>query len=130
MKKLVVALEDYAEDMEKWAKKGIAGTTMAIYNTAVSLVPVDTGFLRSSITYKFENGGMTGIIQVGSEIAVYVEFGTGVHARGPGGSKAKKIPWSYQDADGQWHTTSGMVAQPFWFPALDAGERYFNKYFS
>ncbi|TDM12658.1 HK97-gp10 family putative phage morphogenesis protein [Macrococcus bovicus] len=128
MKKLVVALDDYADEMEQWAKKGIAGTTMAIYNTAVSLAPVDMGFLRESIDFKFENGGMTGIISVGAEYAIYVEFGTGIFATQ--GSKAKKIPWTYKNADGEWVTTYGSPAQPFWFPALDAGERYFNKYFS
>ncbi len=128
MKKLVVALEDYAEDMEKWAKKGIAGTVMTIYNTAVSLAPVDMGYLRESIDFKFENGGMTGIISVGADYAIFVEWGTGIFATQ--GSKAKKIPWTYKNADGEWVTTHGSPAQPFWFPALDAGERYFNKYFS
>lgn len=128
MKKLVVELGNYSKDMEKWAKKGIAGTVMAIYNTAVSLAPVDMGFLRESIDFKFENGGMTGIISVGAEYAIYVEFGTGIFATQ--GSKAKKIPWVYKLADGEWVTTYGSPAQPFWMPALDAGEQYFNKYFS
>ena len=41
-----------------------------------------------------------------------------------------KIPWSYKDADGKWHTTKGQHAQPFWNPAIDAGRETFNKYFS
>ncbi|MBN4900021.1 HK97 gp10 family phage protein, partial [Staphylococcus sp. EG-SA-21] len=31
-KELVVALEQYEEEMEKWVKKGIAKTTQTIYN--------------------------------------------------------------------------------------------------
>ncbi len=37
----------------------------------------------------------------------------GIYAVGPGGSRAKNIPWRYKDADGHWHTTKGQHAQPF-----------------
>ncbi|MEB7348358.1 HK97-gp10 family putative phage morphogenesis protein [Staphylococcus haemolyticus] len=127
---LVVELERYQKDVEKWVKKGIAKTTMKIYNTAVALAPVDLGFLKESIDFKFTNGGLTGVINVGADYAIYVEYGTGIYATGPGGSRAKKIPWSYKDADGKWHTTKGQHAQPFWNPAIDAGRETFNKYFS
>lgn len=35
------------------------------------------------------------VVVVGSNVfyAPYVEFGTGMYAEGPGGSKAKRIPW-------------------------------------
>lgn len=127
---LVVELERYQKDVEKWAKKGIAKTTMKIYNTAVALAPVDLGFLKESIDFKFTNGGLTGVVSVGADYAIYVEYGTGIYATGPGGSRAKKIPWSYKDADGKWHTTKGQHVQPFWNPAIDAGRQVFNKYFS
>ncbi|MBG3869760.1 HK97 gp10 family phage protein [Staphylococcus haemolyticus] len=127
---LVVELERYQKDVEKWAKKGIAKTTMKIYNTAINLMPVDTGYLRESTSVDFKNGGLTGVISIGSEYAVYVNYGTGIYAVGPGGSRAKKIPWHYKDADGKWHTTKGQHAQPFWDPAIDAGRETFNKYFS
>lgn len=127
---LVVELERYQKDVEKWVKKGIAKTTMKIYNTAINLMPVDTGYLRESTSVDFKNGGLTGVISIGSEYAVYVNYGTGIYAVGPSGSRAKKIPWHYKDADGKWHTTKGQHAQPFWEPAIDAGRETFNKYFS
>lgn len=127
---LVVALEDYREEMEDWVKKGISKTTQMIYNTAVSLAPVDMGYLKESIDFMYKDGGMTGVVSVGAEYAIYVEYGTGIYSTGPGGSRAKNIPWSYQDADGEWHTTKGMEAQPFWNPAIDAGRKTFSKYFS
>ncbi|NBL34483.1 HK97 gp10 family phage protein, partial [Streptococcus equi] len=34
---LVAELEDYKDEMERWVKRGIARTTMKIYNTAVTL---------------------------------------------------------------------------------------------
>lgn len=127
---LVAELEDYREEMEDWVKEGIAKTTMKIYNTAVALAPVDTSYLRESIDYKFTDGGFSSVISVGADYAIYVEYGTGIYAEGPGGSRAKHIPWRYQDANGQWHTTKGQHAQPFWNPAIDAGRAFFNKYFS
>lgn len=127
---LVAALEDYKEEMEDWVKKGIAKTINTIYNTAVSLAPVDLGYLKESIDFIYKDGGFTGVISVGAEYAIYVEYGTGIYATGPGGSRAKKLPWSYKDDDGEWHTTYGMHAQPFWNPAIDAGRKVFNKYFS
>ena len=127
---LVKELEDYEKDMERWVKKGIARTTMKIYNTAVNLMPVDTGYLRESTSIDFKDGGMTGVISIGSSYAIYVNYGTGIYAEGPVGSRAKKIPWSYKGSDGKWYTTKGQHAQPFWEPAIDAGRAYFNKYFS
>lgn len=127
---LVAELEDYREEMEDWVKEGIAKTTMKIYNTAVVLAPVDTSYLRESIDYKFTDGGFSSVISVGADYAIYVEYGTGIYAEGPGGSRAKKIPWFYEDGDGEWHKTYGQHAQPFWNPAIDAGRAFFNKYFS
>lgn len=127
---LVVELENYKKEMEDWVKKGILKTTLAIYNTAVALAPVDLGFLKESIDYKITDGGLSSVISVGAEYAIYVEFGTGIYATGAGGSRAKKIPWSYKDEDGEWHRTYGQMAQPFWTPAIDKGRQVFESYFS
>ena len=43
--------------MSRSGRKGIAKTTMKIYNTAVALAPVDTSWLRESISYEFYDGG-------------------------------------------------------------------------
>lgn len=130
-KHLVVELEKFDKKIEQWAKKGVAKTTLQIYNTAVSLAPVDLGKLRDSIQFEFLDGGMTGKINVGANYAIYVEFGTGIYAKGPGGSRAKKIPWTYKDPKtGRWITTKGQSPQPFWNPAIDAGRQTFERYFS
>lgn len=86
---LVKELEEFEEETIKWAKKGIAKTINKIYNTAVALAPVDMGFLKESIDFMYKDGGLTGIISVGAEYAIYVEYGTGIYATGPGGSRAK-----------------------------------------
>ena len=61
---------------------------MKIYNTAVALAPADLGFLKESIDFRFENNGLTGVINVGAEYSVYVEYGTGIYATK--GSRAKR----------------------------------------
>ncbi|ASC50402.1 HK97-gp10 family putative phage morphogenesis protein [Staphylococcus aureus] len=127
---MVVELDKFDKKIEEWVKKGIAKTTLKIYNTAVALAPVDMGFLKESIDYKFTDGGLSSVISVGADYAIYVEYGTGIYATGPGGSRAKKIPWFYEDADGEWQMTYGQVAQPFWNPAIDAGRQTFEQYFS
>lgn len=127
---LVAELEDYRDEMEEWVKKGILKTTLAIYNTAVALAPVDLGFLKESIDFKINDDGFSSVISVGAGYAVFVEYGTGVYAEGPGGSRAHKIPWTYKGDDGEWYTTYGQQAQPFWNPAIDEGRKVFNRYFS
>lgn len=71
-----------------------------MYETAV-----DTSNLQNSITHAMESED-TVAIGTPVEYAPYVEWGTGIYASR--GSKAKKIPWRYQDEKGKWHITSGM----------------------
>ncbi|HFO1921403.1 TPA: HK97-gp10 family putative phage morphogenesis protein [Staphylococcus aureus] len=125
---MVVELDKFDKKIEEWVKKGIAKTTMKIYNTAGALAPVDSGFLKESIDFRFENGGLTGVINVGANYSLYIEYGTGIYSLK--GSRAKKIPWSYKDANGKWHITKGQAPQPFWNPAIDAGRKTFEQYFS
>lgn len=77
--------------------------------------PVDTSNLRNSITHEVTVSGTSGEMAVGTnvEYATYVELGTGKYY--PGG---RQTPWSWQDANGKWHRTSGMPARPYIKPAL------------
>ncbi len=76
-----------------------------------------TGELRNSITSKVDTEGenVVGVVYTPLEYAPYVEFGTGLFAEEQGRTD---VPWSYQDEQGNWHTTSGMPPQPFLRPAL------------
>lgn len=76
--------------------------------------PKDTGALRRSITSEVE--GTEGVVFTPLEYAPYVEYGTGLFAEVSG---RKDVPWSYQDDEGNWHSTSGQKPQPFMRPALD-----------
>ncbi|HDN3427522.1 HK97 gp10 family phage protein [Staphylococcus aureus] len=67
---MVVELDKFDKKIEEWVKKGIAKTTMKIYNTAVALAPVDMGYLKESIDFMYKDGGMTGVVSVGAEYAI------------------------------------------------------------
>lgn len=123
---LTSKLEAWADRVVEDAERGVTETALVIQSTAKSNISVDTGFGRSSIGATF--GGLEAQVHASANYLVYLEYGTGVYATK--GSRAKSIPWSYKDADGQWHTTYGMRPQPFWTPALLAGKAYFKNYFS
>ena len=125
---LVRALQVFSDKTIDDAERGISETAMLLDTEASSRVAVDTGMTKNSI--QSEIGGLEATVMVGAAYAIFVEYGTGVYAKGPGGSRAKKIPWSYKGADGKWYTTYGMRAQPFWFPSIDVARKYFKNYFS
>ena len=76
-------------DMKPFIQKA----TQLVQRTAKSMAPVDTGYLKRSISRETKGSGVNvyGRVFTPTEYAIYQEFGT-----------------------------SKMVAQPFMFPALDA----------
>lgn len=125
---LARALQVFSDKTIDDAKRGVSETAMLLNTEASSRVAVDTGMTKNSI--QSEIGGLEATVMVGSAVGIWLEFGTGVYSKGPGGSRAKKIPWTYKGADGKWYTTYGMRAQPFWFPSIDVARKYFKNYFS
>lgn len=84
----------------------------------------DTGNLRASVeTQAFVEDGKA-VSETGATAghSLYVEYGTGVYAEPEGGgTRAKKIPWTYFDEQtGKFITTRGMKAQPFAEPGFQA----------
>lgn len=61
---------------------------------AVSRSPVDTGYLRASLTYESESDGQNAVVVIGSNVkyAIYMEFGTGALTDWPGGGKGYHFP--------------------------------------
>ena len=93
-------------------KDALNESCLLVENTAKENCPVDSGQLRNSITSNVS--GETGEVGTNVEYGVYVEYGTGVFNPGT------TTPSSYQDASGEWHTTTGQKPQPFLVPALDS----------
>ena len=99
---------------------------LRIENEAKRRVPVDTGLLRNSITHEvYERGDeIVGVIGTNFDYAPYVEYGTGLFAEAGNG---RQTPWSYQDADGKWHTTVGQHPQPYLRLAYDVCIKQIEK---
>ena len=90
---------------------------------AKGLVPVDTGNLRNSISYRVDESNKEVVIGTNNEYAAYVELGTGKYAESGG----RQDPWVYQDSGGNWHHTAGQKAQPYLRPAVaDHKQTYIN----
>ena len=90
-----------------------------VENRAVDNCPVNDGQLQASITHKVEQNGNTFTGAVGSNLehAPYVHEGTGLYARE--GNGRKNVPWTYGDAEGEFHSTKGQNPNPFLQKAID-----------
>ena len=115
----ITALNKLDASMKANVKQAITIGCELIENDAKHRVPVDTGLLRNSITHDVREEGNTivGVVGTNFDYAPYVEYGTGLFAEAGDG---RQTPWSYQDADGNWHTTVGQHPQPYLRPAFDA----------
>lgn len=119
------AVNSFSDRVHDQVKRIIAETAEIIAGQAVAAAPVDDGNLKNSIEVNYSHGGFKAKITVGASYAVYVEFGTGIYAEDGTG---RKTPWVYFDEKlGRYVFTRGMRAQPFFFPAVEAGARYFER---
>ncbi|KAA6450952.1 HK97-gp10 family putative phage morphogenesis protein [Bacillus swezeyi] len=119
------AINSFSDRIHDRVKQIIAETAEIIYGQAVVLAPVDDGNLKNSIEVNYSDGGFKAKITVGASYAIYVEFGTGIYAEDGNG---RKTPWVYFDEKlGRYVFTRGMRAQPFFFPAVEAGGRHFAR---
>lgn len=98
-------------------KQGLEAVGQLVENTAKGNVPVDDGQLKASITHQVADDGSKVEIGTNVEYAPYVHQGTGLYAKD--GDGRKEVPWHYEDAKGEWHSTSGQKPNPFLQKAVD-----------
>lgn len=95
---------------------------------------VYTGQLEESIEGVFDPENAVGIIRAGAPYAVYVEYGTGIVGQNfphpaPEGwqydvnKHGESGWWYFNDRDGRWHWTQGMVSRPFMYNTARELER-------
>lgn len=110
---------------EKKIEAGLKKACALLEREARKKAPKDTGALRRSITSEVE--GTEGVVFTPLEYAPYVEYGTGLFTEKGG---RQDVPWSYQDDEGNWHSTRGQHPQPFMRPALDENREEILKLFA
>lgn len=86
------ALEAMGQQADSYAKSNI---------TAAGRVA--TGALRNSVSHEVQAGEGAVYVGTNQDYAIYNELGTGIFVGG------RQTPWSYQDANGNWHRTRGMA---------------------
>ena len=101
-------------------EKAMEKCCLLVERDAKQAAPSKTGGagLRGSIESSVETSGgeIVGVVGSNLKYAPYVEFGTGLFSsKGDG----RKTPWSYQDDEGNWHTTAGQHPQPFLAPTVN-----------
>lgn len=112
---VIIQLDNIASNVLPEAiRKALEQSCLIVEGDAKVRCPVDSGQLRQSINHKVED--RTGQVSTNVEYAPYVEIGTGIYSSEGGG---RQTPWVYQDAEGQWHRTSGGKPHPFMKPALE-----------
>lgn len=120
------ALKKWGSAVESDVSRIVYETARIIEAQAKALAPVDEGNLHDSIEMTI-TGEYSAMVTVGARYAIYIEYGTGIHAKFGNG---RPTPWSYYSTKlDRWVTTRGMAPQPFWFEAVEAGEKYFYREF-
>jgi HK97 gp10 family phage protein len=119
------AIKKYGASVLDEVRRIVTETAYVIQGNAQALAPFDDGNLRDSMEVELLEGGLTAIVRVTTNYAIYVEYGTGIYAvEGDG----RQTPWTYySDKLNRFVTTKGMHPQPFWDPAIDLGEKYFKE---
>lgn len=99
---------------------GLAGEGFCVQHfTENAPYPYGTGDTRSSITHTVEGDSVK--FGAGTDYAIYIEMGTGIHAGG------RRTPWVFQAADGNWYRTQGMKPRPFVKPAATEHKEEYGK---
>lgn len=123
-------LDEISMGSSRALRQGCLHTAQRIERTAKMLCPVRTGYLRSSIrsdtlgedgAYASAGGSFRGTHGALRDVdyAVYVNYGTGIYA-----VNGRKTPWTYMDAEGNFHRTHGMRPRPFFTNAVNASLPY------
>ena len=113
---------DKLKDMD--LKEPLTKACLIVERDAKKNAPASSGELRQSIKYEVTEDD--GIIGTNLHYAPYVEFGTGIFASQGNG---RQTEWSYQDVEGNWHTTIGQKPKPFLEPALRDNKEKIYKLF-
>lgn len=108
------------------AAKLLSRRAIRVETRAKELCPVDTGRLRSSITWALGRDAHGLYADIGTNVfyAPFIEFGTGIYGPRHTPIVPRSAPYlAWRGKDGQWHratSVKGRPKTPFLRPALRA----------
>lgn len=76
LSEFITFTEKLSKDVGEQAKEVVKQATLQTERNAKQLAPVDTGYMRNSISSTFTHGGLVGTVTSNAEYALFVEFGT------------------------------------------------------
>lgn len=118
---------EISEKAVEETKDHINKTSLDIQKGAKKRVPVDDGYLRSSIIIEPYQSGFTIDIGTRLEYGAYVEWGTGIYAQHPS-IPGRKTPWIFKHPKTkEWVITRGMPPQPYLIPSYDENKQPYIK---
>lgn len=124
-KRVQKALQRWEKDIIDDVKDVIEQTLYFLKREIKTRVPKDTGYLMDSIEVQLAPDRLSGELHIGAEYAIYVNYGTGIHAMNGNG---RKDGWVYYNERwGQFVFTMGQKPANFWDPALEATAKYFVR---
>nr|DAM77426.1 MAG TPA: putative tail-component [Caudoviricetes sp.] len=117
-------LTKYRDSIEYQTNQTVKRLTQMGYEYMMSIVKFNSGELASSISWNFDSKQNKGIIRVGADYALFVEFGTGiVGARSPHpepenwqydiNSHGEKGWWYFDEKQNRYRWTKGQEASAF-----------------
>lgn len=126
------------ESIDTGLKTSISELTQKGYEYMISIVPEDTGNLKGSITWEFNSTSQKGTITIGTDYALFVEYGTGI--------VGKKFPhpnhkswkydvnehgvkgwWYFDDSQNRFRWTQGRSASAFVYKTMKFLEKQAPK---
>lgn len=135
MSEVLITLDRVIANLGENLKEVTTDVCNAIRTEAINNITnanlIDTGILRTSITYQVAmmNGALDVEAVVGTnvEYSIYLHEGTGVYAKS--GNGRVEVPWGYRTPDGNYHTTKGVKPTPFLQDAADIVRENILAYF-
>lgn len=111
-KAVLNGLEKIKQESIKKIEQEIEASAYEIHSGAVSRVPVDTGFLKGSLSVQTK--GLDARIEAGVHYAPYVEFGTGGLVSVPAGLEDYAMRFK-----GKGVKEVNLPPRPFLFPSFE-----------
>lgn len=105
-------LDKIGKESRKRIEQEIEATAYEIHSGALGRVPVDTGFLKNSLSVQAK--GMEARVESSVKYAPYVEFGTGGLVNVPAGLEEYAMRFK-----GKNDALVAMPPQPFLFPSFE-----------
>lgn len=123
-------LVKYRDDIEYKTDLSVKQLTQIGYEYMMSIIKFDSGELASSISWNYDKAENKGVIKVGAEYAIFVEFGTGiVGANSPHPSTenwnydinnhGENGWWYYDSKQDRFRWTKGQTASAFVYRTLE-----------